>query len=118
MTVQFAEIRGKEIPDQRAAVDNVWAEFVPFLQSDPEIRRIACTTNAIESVKARIRKAVKAGGYFPNEQAAPNCVYLSIMALDPTGKGRARLMCHRAPGPAAALGPSPSRPKCGCRRHS
>jgi len=27
---------------------------------------------------------------FPNEQAALKCVYLAIMALDPTGKGRAR----------------------------
>jgi transposase-like protein len=49
-----------------------------------------CTTNAIESVNARIRKAVKARGHFPNEQAALKCVYLAVMALDPTGKGRAR----------------------------
>jgi transposase-like protein len=33
---------------------------------------------------------VKARGHFPNEQAALKCVYLAIMALDPTGKGRAR----------------------------
>ncbi len=33
-------------------------------------------TNAIESVNARIRKAVKARGHFPNEQAALKCVYL------------------------------------------
>jgi putative transposase len=51
---------------------------------------IVCTTNAIESVNARIRKAVKARGHFPNEQAALKCVYLAIMALDPTGKDRAR----------------------------
>jgi len=57
---------------------------------DKEIRRIVCTTNAIESVNARIRKAVKARGHFPNEQAALKCVYLAVMALDPTGKGRAR----------------------------
>ena len=64
--------------------------FVSFLQFDKEIRRIVCTTNAIESVNARIRKAVKARGHFPNEQAALKCVYLAVMALDPTGKGRAR----------------------------
>lgn len=57
---------------------------------DREIRRVVCTTNAIESVNARIRKAVKARGHFPNEQAALKCVYLAVMALDPTGKGRAR----------------------------
>jgi putative transposase len=42
--------------------------------------------NAIESVNARIRRAVKARGHFPNEQAALTCVYLAIMGLDPTGR--------------------------------
>ena len=48
------------------------------------------TTNAIESVNARIRKAVKARGHFPNEQAALKCVYLALMSLDPSGRGRQR----------------------------
>ena len=39
--------------------ENIWAEFVPFLSFDTEIRKIVCTTNAIESVNARIRRAVK-----------------------------------------------------------
>jgi transposase-like protein len=55
-----------------------------------EIRRIVCTTNATESVNARIRRAVKAHGHFPNEQAALKCVFMAIMSLDPTGKGQAR----------------------------
>ena len=70
--------------------ENAWAEFVPFLGFDREIRRIVCTTNAIESVNARIRKAVRARGHFPNEQAALKCVYLAVMAVDPTGRGTAR----------------------------
>ncbi|MGX1274685.1 hypothetical protein RKD18_007879 [Streptomyces phaeoluteigriseus] len=56
-----------------------------------DIRRIACTTNAIESVNARIRRALKVRGHSPNEQAALNCVYMAIMPLSPTGKGRAPL---------------------------
>ncbi len=44
--------------------DNAWAEFVPFLAFDAEIRRVICSTNAIESVNARIRRAVKARGHF------------------------------------------------------
>ena len=47
--------------------ENAWAEFVPFLAFDVEIRKIICTTNAIESVNARDRRAVKARGHFPNE---------------------------------------------------
>jgi putative transposase len=46
--------------------------------------------NAIESVNARIRRAVKARGHFPNETAGLKCVYMAIMSLDPTGKGQAR----------------------------
>jgi putative transposase len=70
--------------------ESAWAEFVPFLSFDPEIRTVIYTTNAIESVNARIRKAVKARGHFPTEAAALKCVYLAIMSLDPTGRGRQR----------------------------
>lgn len=44
----------------------------------------------MESLNARVRKAVNARGHFPTEQAALKCVYLAIMSLDPTGKGRQR----------------------------
>jgi putative transposase len=47
---------------------------VPSLAFDAEIRKVICSTNAIESVNARIRRAVKARGQFPNEQAALECV--------------------------------------------
>jgi len=88
--LEFSEEWGTKYPAIIRLWENAWAEFVPFLQFDKEIRRIVCTTNAIESVNARIRKAVRARGHFPNEQAALKCVYLAVMALDPTGKGRAR----------------------------
>ena len=88
--LEFQKTWGAKYPAVIRLWSNAWAEFVPFLQFDREIRRIVCTTNAIESVNARIRKAVKARGHFPNEQAALKCVYLAVMALDPTGKGQAR----------------------------
>jgi transposase-like protein len=47
-------------------------------------------TNAIESINARLRRAVNARGHFPTEQAALKCLYLTIMSLDPTGRGRQR----------------------------
>jgi putative transposase len=70
--------------------ENAWAEFVPFLNFHPEVRTVIYTTNAIESINARIRKAVKARGHFPTETAAMKCVYLAVMSLDPTGTGRKR----------------------------
>jgi putative transposase len=47
-------------------------------------------TNAIESLNARFRRAVKTRGHFPTEQAAMKCLYLVIISLDPTGRGRKR----------------------------
>jgi transposase-like protein len=70
--------------------DSAWAEFIPFLDYDVEIRTVICSTNAIESLNARYRRAVRARGHFPNEQAALKCLYLVTRSLDPTGTGRTR----------------------------
>jgi transposase-like protein len=43
-----------------------------------------------ECINARIRKAVNARGHRTTETAALKCVYLAIMSLDPTGRGRQR----------------------------
>jgi transposase-like protein len=88
--LEFAEAWGGKYPAIVKLWENAWAEFVPFLAYDTEIRKVICSTNAIESVNARIRRAVRARGHFPNEQAALKCVYLAVMALDPTGTGRRR----------------------------
>jgi putative transposase len=56
--------------------------LVPFLAFDQEIRTIICTTNAIASINARLRRAVNARSHFPTEQAALKCLYMAIMSLD------------------------------------
>ena len=89
---EFSEKWEKRYPAIIRLWENAWAEFVPFLQFDNEIRAVICTTNAIESVNARLRRAVNARGHFPGEQAALRCLYLALMSLDPTGKGRRRWM--------------------------
>jgi transposase-like protein len=94
---EFTEAWGARYPAIVRLWNNAWAEFVPFLAFDVEIRRVICSTNAIESVNARIRRAVKARGHFPNEQAALKCVYLAVMSLDPTGTGRKRWMMRWKP---------------------
>lgn len=70
--------------------ENAWEEFIPFLDYDLEIRTVICSTNAIESLDARYRRAIRARGHFPTEQAALKCLYLVTRSLDPTGRGRAR----------------------------
>ncbi|WP_433304237.1 IS256 family transposase [Actinoplanes sp. CA-030573] len=87
---EFTEAWGDRYPAIVRLWENAWAEFVPFVAFDVEIRQIVCSTNAIESVNARIRRAVRARGHFPNEQAALKCVYLAIMSVDPSGTGRRR----------------------------
>jgi putative transposase len=69
--------------------ENAWEEFIPLLDYDVEIRRVICSTNAIESLNARYRRPVTAGGHFPTEQAL-KCLYLVTRSLDPTGAGRTR----------------------------
>jgi putative transposase len=69
---------------------NAWNEFIPFLDYDTEIRTVICSTNAIESLNARYRRAIRARGHFPSEQAALKCLYLVTRSLDPTGTGRTR----------------------------
>jgi len=86
----FAERWAGKYPAAVKLWRNAWGEFVPFLDYDVEIRKIICTTNAIESLNARYRRAVRARGHFPNDAAALKCLYLVTRALDPTGRGRAR----------------------------
>jgi transposase-like protein len=86
---RFAEFSGKWEKRYPAIIrlwENAWAEFVPFLRFDREIRTVICTTNAIESINARLGRAVNTRGHFPTEQAAMKCLYLAIMSLDPTGR--------------------------------
>ncbi|QSE77699.1 IS256 family transposase [Rhodococcus koreensis] len=97
---QFTEFAGKWGPRYPAIVrlwESAWSELVPFLDYDPEIRRVICSTNAIESLNARYRRAVRARGHFPSEQAALKCLYLATRSLDPTGKGRARWVTRWKP---------------------
>jgi transposase-like protein len=47
-------------------------------------------TRPTTSINARLRRAVRARGHFPTEQAALKCLYMDLMGLDPTGHGRGR----------------------------
>ena len=83
-TVEAAETRFAEFageweqlyPAMIQAWRSVWQEFVPFLEFPTELRKLVYTTNAIESLNARFRRAVRHGGHFPNEQSALKVLYL------------------------------------------
>ena len=88
--IALTDTWGQRYPAIVKLWESAWPEFVPFLQFDTSIRSVVCTTNAVESINARIRRAVNARGHFPTDAAALKCVYLAIVSLDPTGRGRKR----------------------------
>jgi putative transposase len=55
---------------------DTWEDFIPFLEFPVALRKIVYSTNAIESLNARFRKAAVRRGHFPTEQAAIKVLYL------------------------------------------
>ena len=73
---QFSADWKARYPAMIQSWERAWPEFVPFLEFPVELRKLVYTTNAIESLNARFRKAVRHRGHFPNEQAAMKVLYL------------------------------------------
>jgi putative transposase len=51
---------------------------VPFYAFPSEVRRIIYTTNAIESLNAKLRRAVRARGHFPHDDAVLKLLFLVL----------------------------------------
>jgi len=81
---------GQALPGDPEAVAAAWEEFTPFLAYDVEIKRLLFSTNAIESLNARYRRAVTVKDHFPTQQAALKALYLVTRGMDPKGTGQAR----------------------------
>ena len=69
---------GRKFPTVVAAWRRAWAQVIPFFAFPPEIRRVIYTTNAIESVNARLRKIIKTRGHFPTDDAANKLIWLAL----------------------------------------
>ena len=55
-----------------------WAEVIPFFAFPNEVRRIIYTTNAIEALNSKLRRAVRVRGHFPSDEAATKLLYLIL----------------------------------------
>jgi hypothetical protein len=55
-----------------------WEHVIPFLRVPPAVRRVIYTTNALESVHARVRKVIKTRGCFPTDAAATTLIWLAL----------------------------------------
>jgi transposase-like protein len=69
---------GRKFPTVVAAWRRAWAQVIPFFAFPPGIRRVIYTTNAIESVNARLRKIIKTRGHFPTDDAANKLIWLAL----------------------------------------
>ena len=69
---------GTRFPTVVASWRRAWAHVIPFFAFPPEIRRVIYTTNALESLNARVRKIIKTRGHFPNDDAATKLIWLAL----------------------------------------
>jgi putative transposase len=69
---------GCRFPTVVALWRRAWDRVIPFYAFPPAVRRIIYTTNAIESVNARLRKIIKTRGHFPSDEAATKLIWLAL----------------------------------------
>jgi transposase-like protein len=69
---------GRKFPTVVAAWRRAWDQVIPFFTFPPAIRRVIYTTNAIESINARLRKIIKTRGHFPTDDAANKLIWLAL----------------------------------------
>lgn len=69
---------GQKFPTVVAAWRRAWDRVIPFFAFPPAVRRVIYTTNAIESINARLRKIIKTRGHFPSDDAASKLIWLAL----------------------------------------
>jgi putative transposase len=69
---------GRRFPTVVASWRRAWTHVIPFFAFPPDVRRVIYTTNALESVNARVRKIIKTRGHFPNDDAAIKLIWLAL----------------------------------------
>ena len=67
----FADgLRGQKYPAISQSWRRNWPEVIPFFAFPDDVRRIIYTTNVIESLNAKLRRAVRTRGHFPTDESA------------------------------------------------
>lgn len=69
---------GTRFPTVVASWRRAWTHVIPFFAFPPDVRRVIYTTNALESVHARVRKIIKTRGHFPTDDAATKLIWLAL----------------------------------------
>ncbi len=87
-----------------------WTEVVPFYAFPGDVRRILYTTNAIEALNAKLRRAVRARGHFPTDEAAMKLLYLVLNRSEKewrTGPREWTMAKASSPSSSASASPRP-----------
>jgi putative transposase len=58
-----------------------WAHVIPFFAYPAEVRKMIYTTNAIESLNAKLRRSVRSRGHFPSDEAAMKLIWLQLREI-------------------------------------
>ena len=76
--------RGAKCPAVAPAWRRNWDRVIPSFAFPQAVRRIVTTTNAIEALNSKLRRAVRARGHFPSDEAATKlpCLVLNRTAAD------------------------------------
>ena len=61
-----------------AAWRRAWPEVIPFFAFAEEVRKLIYTTTAIEALNSMLRRAVRARGHFPSDEAAAKMRFLVL----------------------------------------
>ena len=69
---------GRKYPAIGPSWRRAWGEVVPFYAFPAEVRRLVYTTNAIEALNSKLRRAVRARGHFPSDEAAMKLLFLVL----------------------------------------
>jgi putative transposase len=69
---------GQKFPTVVASWRRAWSHVIPFFAFPPGVRKVIYTTNAIESVNARLRKIIKTRGHFLTDEAATKLIFLAL----------------------------------------
>ena len=69
---------GRKYPAIAQSWRRHWEQVIPFFAFSEPIRRIIYTTNAIEALNSKLRRAVRTRGHFPGDEAAMKLLYLVL----------------------------------------
>ncbi len=81
---------GRKYPAIAQSWRRNWEQIIPFFAYPVDVRRILYTTNAIEALNSKLRRAVRSRGHFPSDDAAAKLLFLVLNRSEKEWKMPAR----------------------------